>query len=161
MNLSKIATGIVASFCLVSSVTSASNLSYNDKLVERLLKVSGKNKDEAKAIRELLEKDGIVLVDEEDIFQYTSKPDYSAVALLNDELNKEVNNLEFKVNANKASISKNKYDISDIKDSVSDHFEMIQGNTELMADLKDDIFENAESIARNKNNILNLILIIS
>ncbi|HEA3265174.1 TPA: YadA-like family protein [Pasteurella multocida] len=135
MNLSKIATGIVASFCLVSNVVSAGNLSFNDKLVERLIKVSG-NDAEAKAIREILKEDGIVLVDEEDIFQYTSKPDYSVAALLNDELNKEVNNLEKVINKNK-----------------DDHQKLIQANTKAISTEKTRIDNNKTLIIKNKENI--------
>ncbi|MEB3504078.1 hypothetical protein ROV62_08980 [Pasteurella multocida] len=46
MNLSKIATGIVASFCLVSNVVSASNLSLNDKLMRRLGEALHQGKNE-------------------------------------------------------------------------------------------------------------------
>ncbi|HDR1508354.1 TPA: hypothetical protein QB443_002173, partial [Pasteurella multocida] len=115
MNLSKIATGIVASFCLVSNVVSASDLSLNDKLMRRLGEALHQGKsEEANAIRDIFAAEDIV--DPEDLMAYMSKPDYSVGSLLNDELNKEVNNLEKVINKNK-----------------DDHQKLIQANTKAIS----------------------------
>ncbi|HHT7894423.1 YadA C-terminal domain-containing protein [Pasteurella multocida] len=149
MNLSKIATGIVASFCLVSNVVSASNLSLNDKLMRRLGEAlhQGKN-EEVKAINDIFSAEGVV--DEEDLMAYMSKPNYSIASLLNDELNKEVNNLEFKVNANKASILKNKKNIETNTRSIHENRGRIDINTKSIMENRGIITESSKEISDNR-----------
>lgn len=135
MNLSKIATGIVASFCLVSNVVSASDLSLNDKLMRRLGETLHQGKsEEANAIRDIFVAEGVV--DEDDLMAYMSKPDYSIASLLNDELNKEVNNLGKIINKNK-----------------DDHQKLIQANTKAISTEKTRIDNNKTLIIKNKENI--------
>ncbi|MFC1042804.1 YadA C-terminal domain-containing protein [Pasteurella multocida] len=149
MNLSKIATGIVASFCLVSNVVSASNLSLNDKLMRRLGEAlhQGKN-EEVKAINDIFSAEGVV--DEEDLMAYMSKPNYSIASLLNDEVNKEVNNLEFKVNANKASILKNKKNIETNTRSIHENRGRIDINTKSIMENRGIITESSKEISDNR-----------